>query len=187
MPSTLTRRPVPALVALLALLLLTALVWWRVLNRDGGSSTTKACATPTHSTGPALTSLPAPSSVTIQVLNSTDRAGIAAQARTTLVGLGFLSPAVANNDPQYHDKIAGVAQIRYGASTAEAARTVSFYLPGAELLRTTTTSTTVVVSLGKQYKAVASQAAVTAAMAKAHVQVGSTTSTPSGSSSSPSC
>src|SRR3982750_2962517 len=38
MASTLLRRPLPALIALFALLLLTALVWWRVLHRADESA-----------------------------------------------------------------------------------------------------------------------------------------------------
>lgn len=186
MASTLTRRPVPALVALLALLLLTGLVWWRVLNRDSSGSTTKACSTPSSSTPSTLQTLPAPSTITAQVLNSTDRSGIAAQARTTLVGLGFQVPAVATNDaPQFHNKIPGVGQIRFGPGADKAARTLSFYLPGATLVPTASKTSTVVVSLGTKYHAIATAAQAAAAMAKAHVQVGSGTPTPSGAS--PSC
>src|SRR3954454_18344971 len=88
--SHLTRRPLPALVALIALLLFTGLVWWRGMHR--GDSKPPACPTPTTSSSSPAAALPAPAEVTVQLLNSTTRAGIAAKARTTLVAAGFNSP-----------------------------------------------------------------------------------------------
>jgi hypothetical protein len=89
------------LVFLLALCLLAALVWWRVLNRDDTTTKTAAgcpTATPTAPAG----QLPNPASITVLVLNSTDRAGIAAAARTALLAAGFAIPDAANNDSQQY-------------------------------------------------------------------------------------
>src|SRR5581483_9430611 len=64
-----TRRPLPALVCLLALTLLTALVWWRVLNRsDSHASSTHTC-----SSTAAVVVLPRPNGISVTVLNSTTR------------------------------------------------------------------------------------------------------------------
>ena len=54
------RRPLPALIALLALTLLTALVWWRVLHRGGSSHPEFLC-----DRGPRWSLLPQPASVSL--------------------------------------------------------------------------------------------------------------------------
>lgn len=158
----------PALVALLALLVLTALVWWRVLHRDGGAHANASCPSTTPTTA-ATTTLPPPSSVLVRVFNSTDRAGIASKVRTTLVGDGFQIPDLASNDTKHHDKIPGVAEIRYGTNGLAAAKLLLYYFPGARLVPIPQTSKAVVVSLGAKYRSVATPTAVQAAMLKAHV------------------
>jgi LytR cell envelope-related transcriptional attenuator len=179
--STLTRRPLPALVSLVALLLLTSLVWWRVLHRGGDASAgSTPCPTPTMTVSETL---PAQAQVTVQVLNATNRAGIAAKARTALTDDGFKSPKPATND-RPRVRVRGVAEIRYGPSALKAAKLLAYYFPGATLVPTTSKYTTVVVSLGDQYKRVATPEAVTAALTKDHVALQSTGPTPSGS---PSC
>lgn len=170
MASTSKRRPLPALVALLALLLLTGLVWWRVIGRSGGS----AGARPTCASSPApAVRLPATRSVAVQVLNSTTRVGIAAKARAALQAAGFLVPAPARNDNKINtNKISVVAQIRFGPKGRAQATLVHYYFPGATLVQTTTTSSAVVVSLGKAYRQVATPAAVAKALKAAHAVSG---------------
>lgn len=171
MTSPLTRRPMPALIALLALLVLTALVWWRVLHRSDAGTTSTTCATPTPTA--TVTKLPAPSSITVQVLNATNRTGIAGKARTTLVDDGFKVPSLAGNDTANKGKVPEVAQIRYGPKGADGARLLGYYLPGARLVPNHGTSATVVVSLGTKYTTVAAPSTVQAALAKAHLAVAS--------------
>jgi hypothetical protein len=168
MPSTTMRRPLPALVFLLALTLLAALVWWRVLTRSQHNSAgTAHCS----STPAGTTVLPAPPTVTVIVLNSTHRTGIAAAVRTVLVQDGFQSPDLAANDRTVKAPIAGVAEIRYAPAQLPAAKLLRYYLPGATLKQMKTTSGKVVVSLGNRYRAVATPAAVSAAQARDHVTV----------------
>jgi LytR cell envelope-related transcriptional attenuator len=185
--STLTRRPLPALIALLALLVLTGLVWWRVLHRgDGSKHASTHCSTSasTPAPPPSTSALPAPTEVTVQVLNSTSRAGIASKARTTLIGLGFKSPRPATNDgPRV--RVRGVAEIRYAPAEAKAAKLLSLYFPGAALVANPKPSTTVVVSLGDKYVRVATAQAVTTALQKQHLTTASPT--PTSPTSSPSC
>jgi hypothetical protein len=169
-------------VSLLALLLLTALVWWRVLHRSSSDSGSSGCPQPTSTSSTApQQALPAPADVTVQVLNSTNRAGIAGKARTALVDAGFKSPPAANDKSTVHVK--GVAEIRYGPSEAKAAKLLSFFFPGAELVANTGTSPTVVVSLGAKYKRVAPASDVSAELAKQHLTTQSPRPTPSGSAS----
>jgi LytR cell envelope-related transcriptional attenuator len=194
MASTVTRRPLPALIALLALLLLTALVWWRVSSRDSGSSAASTrCATPSASTtaAPPPSTLPPPSSIQLTVLNATSRSGIASKARTAFVRLGFKSPTPAANDQtSYRRKVTGGGQIRYSPPGKDAARLLTYYLPGASLLPVPGTSPTITVALGPKFTAVASQRTVNAALAAAHLTISSAAPTPTSSataSGSPSC
>lgn len=177
MASTVKRRPLPALIALLALLLLTALVWWRVLNRSTAEGHgAKPCPTPVR---PAVV-LPAPSAVTLQILNSTTRTGIAGKARTVFTEIGFNVPAPAANDNRkLLNKIKTSAQIRYGPAQAQSARLVAYYLPGATLVRTTSRSSTVVVSLGTKYRGIASAATVQAQLKRDNAVAGTPTPLPS--------
>lgn len=171
MVSPTIRRPLPAVIALAALLLLTAIVWWRVLNRDNAdSSATTTCPPDTSSSGATL---PAPNLVTVQVLNATDRSGIAQKARSTLVDDGFNSPdAAANDKPKAH--IPGVAEIRYGRKGKAGAKLLHYYLPKAKLVATDSASSTVVVSLGQRYQGIATASAVQAALQNKNIELQST-------------
>ena len=173
MPSLPTRRPLPALIALLALLLLTALVWWRVLHRGGTSS----AATPCH-TQSARATLPAPSSVVVLVLNATNRSGIAARARTVLVSDGFLIPKPAAND-KHSVKVPEVAQIRFGPKARKAATLLHYYFPGAALVANASRSGVVTVSLGAKYRGVASRSAVEATLQRERIALVGSTPSPS--------
>lgn len=183
MASTLTRRPLPALVSLLALLLLTGIVWFRVLHRGDAKGAGPSC--PTSTTKAATSTLPAPSKITVQVLNATTRSGIAARARTTLVSDGFLVPKTATNDSKRKiNKVASAAEIRYGPSGLQGAKLLQFYFPGATLVPTQSKTATVVVSLGSKYKRVATPATVEAALRARRISLETPTPQPSGS---PSC
>jgi hypothetical protein len=164
--NTSMRRPLPAVIALAALLLLAAIVWWRVLNRDSGDGATSTC----EAAPPPAATLPAPNLVTVQVLNSTDRQGIADKARSTLVNDGFNSPDPAANDTK-KATIPGVAQIRYGNKGEAGAKLLHYYLPKAKLVATRSKTATVVVSLGERYKGVASSSAVTAALQRKQIEL----------------
>jgi hypothetical protein len=156
------RRPLPALAFLLALSLLTALVWWRVIHRaDGGHTTTarQTCPAPSNSV------VPQPRAVTIQVLNSTDRNNLAHNAATALGKVGFKVAGIGN-DPNL---VTGVAEIRYGTKGSAAAMLVSFYLPGATLVSKQSSDSGVEVSLGAKFKAVATTTQAKRTMASQHV------------------
>lgn len=181
MTSSTVRRPLPAIIALLALLLLTTIVWWRVLNRSSGTPAASNCST----ANPPAATLPAPNLVTVQVLNATKRNGIGSKARSALVDDGFLSPAPAGNDKPKTHIPGGVAQIRYGMKGAAGAKLLKFYLPKAHLFRTKSTSATVIVSLGPRYKGIASSSAVQAALQKKDIAL--VTSAPGQPTPSPTC
>lgn len=181
MTSPPVRRPLPALIALAALLLLTGLVWWRVLHRDTGSPAATPCPTRTPPSG---TVLPPPDHVTVTVLNSTNRNGIAGKVRNTLVNDGFNSSGPAGNDNRKRP-IRGVAEIRYGSKGRDGARLLHYYLPGAHLVATNAKSAVVVVSLGKKYRHIASSSQVQAVLRRDDVTLA--THSPSPPTSSASC
>ncbi len=199
MASSAARRPLPALIALLALLLFTAIVWWRVIARSSTAPAGAACPTPTASTattappspaGSPTAALPAPAGITLRVLNSTHRGGLAARVRSGLLDAGFRIPTAAAND-ESGAKNPGVAQIRYSPGAAQAAKTVQYYLPGSKLVAHGASGSTVVVALGQKFSSIASPAQARAAMASARVATTpsatrSATAAPS-SPASPSC
>jgi hypothetical protein len=172
------RRPLPALICLLALTLLTTLVWWRVLHRDDGKAQANSTCTPPST----QTSLPRPTTVTISVLNATKRTGLAKTTAGVLAKRGFKISGYSNDTVT----LAGVAEIRYGTDQSAAASLLAYYLPGAKLVvLTAPKDSTVIISLGGKFKTVASTTAVKTAMTAAHVTV-----VPSGRptpSPSPSC
>jgi hypothetical protein len=158
------RRPLPALVFLLGLSLLTALVWWRVIHRsDSGNSSasSQSCAPTTN------TVVPQPAAVNVNVLNSTDRAHLARTAATTLSQRGFHVTGYGNDDPGI--LVNGVAEIRYGPKGSDAATLLSFYLPGATLVPTQRSDSGVVVSLGTKFQTVAPTTQAQKAMQTRHI------------------
>jgi hypothetical protein len=161
-----TRRPLPALVFLLALTVLAALVWWRVLDHDSGSAVASPTCTQSKAAEPKH--LPQQQAVVVQVLNSTKRQGIATKAQRVLVQDHFQAPAQAANDgknyPGYSGRVKGVAQIRSGPAGVDGAKLLQYYFPGATLVTTKEKDATVLVSLGVKYKKVAPAKQVAAAL-----------------------
>lgn len=191
MASTVVRRPLPALAALLALLLLTGVVWWRVLHRDDTFAVATRCPTRSPSpsqSSPAPAALPPAASISIQVVNSTTRNGIAAAARQTLIADGFQVPAPAVNDPSTSKKTnTGIAQLRFGPAAKQAATHLHYYFPGATMIATTSRTPTVIVALGERYQSIATPKAAAAAMKSAAVVVASPSPTPASPSAVASC
>src|SRR4051812_9309208 len=185
MPSTMRRRPLPALAFLLALTVVTAVVWWRVLHRSTNSESSTCPAPTTSSVAGVATTLPTPGSVTVVVLNGTSRAGIAGKARDALLAAGFRSPDQQANDTH---QVIGVAEIRYTPAQAKAAHLLAYWFPSARLRATASAGGKVVVSLGKGYRQISTQKQVDAALARDHVVLRDTpVATPSASSASVSC
>lgn len=139
------RRPLPALAFLLALSLLTALVWWRVFHRADEGEAQQSQQTCTPAAGVVL---PQPGAVTLTVLNGTDRAGLAAQASGTLAADGFVV-GEPGNDPV---GVGSVAEIRFGPAGLPGATLLSYYVPGAALVPTPArTDAAIDVVLGAQF------------------------------------
>jgi hypothetical protein len=182
MATSTSRRPLPALVFLLALSLLTALVWWRVIHR---SDSANASVTPTCSVSatPSVTVLPAAASVTVTVLNSTDKGGLAAQVTGFLAADGFKTGTAAN-DLTARAPVTGVAEVRYGPKGAAGAKLVSYYVPGSTLVLDTRTDASVDLAIGAKYTAVLAPSDVAKALASAKLsQLPAPSVTPSGTGS----
>jgi LytR cell envelope-related transcriptional attenuator len=181
------RRPLPALAFIGALSLLTALVWFRVLHRTDTTTegaTKSSCPTSSSSASssppPAAPRvLPIPGKVSVLVLNSTQRKGLAGTASKALKKQGFKVAHPTDDASTYggHGLIKGVAEIRYGAAALASATLLRYYFPAAALKPTDSSTTTVMVSLGAKFKAVAATAVVHRELTKAHVKL-SRTATP---------
>jgi hypothetical protein len=178
------RRPLPALVFLVALTLLTALVWWRVLSREDSHATGQSCPTPTTATSNAAT-LPNPAQVHVTVLNSTTRYHLAGDTAKTLGTYGFKIDGTGNDTG--NPVIKGVGEIRYLPAAKADARLLSYYVPGATLqqvTKKTADAPALVVSLGESFKKLATPTTVTAKLKAAHLSLAaSTTPAPTGTAS----
>lgn len=153
------RRPVPALVFLLALAILAVVVWVRVADRDSAASDGGAtsCA--------SAPQLPASAAVTVTVLNGTDKQGLAGTVLDGFAGVGFAKGNVGNTETPFD----GVGTITYGPNGALSALLVSYYLPGATFATDTREDTGVTVTVGAGFTALADPAAAAAAQASARV------------------
>jgi regulation of enolase protein 1 (concanavalin A-like superfamily) len=178
------RRPLPALICLLALVLLTTIVWWRVVHREDATRANAAASTQaTCSVGKTV--LPNPATVTVSVLNATQRAGLARATAQTLQQRGFKVSSFGNDTPTA--RVTGVAEIRYTADQKLAAQLLSYYFPTAKQVALGTASTgKLTVSLGTTFSKIAATATVNAAVAGAHATVAPATAPPS-PTGSPSC
>lgn len=172
------RRPIPAVVFILLLSLLSAIVWYRVLNRTpatatkGTAPTTHGCptkaATRTPATRPrAAVAWPSTATVHLAVLNGTQRAGLAKSVAGQLKTRGFKIATITNDTVD----TVGVTQVRYGPGLATAARLVQLYLPGSRLVPNASTATSVTVSLGSTYRRLNTNAAVARAKRTATTSV----------------
>lgn len=159
------RRPLPALAFLLALSILTGIVWWRVLHRAEPRGTASS-PTPSQSArctpGSRAVKLPTPASVTVTVLNGAGREQLASTVSNQLKGRGFATGTPGNAPP-----LTGVAEIRFGTAGRSGATLLSYYLPGAKLASAGRRDAKVEVVLGSGFRALASAATVSRAVANA--------------------
>jgi hypothetical protein len=153
------RRPLPALAFIGALCVLTAVVWFRVLHRSDSvaAPTHQACptTTPTAAAKPDKTVLPVPSKISVLVLNSTERTGLAGRTGRQLRKQGFNVTDTADDKPLYGGNgkpISGVAEIRFGPTAKPAATLLHYLFPAAVMQQNDSSSGVVIVSLGADYK-----------------------------------
>jgi LytR cell envelope-related transcriptional attenuator len=163
-----TRRPLPALVFLLVLSVLTAIVWWRVLHRPDASSSAASppstAAPLTCTPGSRAVRLPAPNTVLVVVLNGANRDQLATQVTAQLKARGFRT-GTPGNAPSI---LSGTAEIQFSTASRAGATLLSYYIPGARLVPGNATGSAVNLVLGTGFKALAAQATVNNAVAKAN-------------------
>jgi hypothetical protein len=169
MPARSARRPVPALVFLLALAVLAVVVWVRVADRDSSADVgaTNCAQAP---------QLPANSAVTVTVLNGNGATGLASQVLDAFAAYGFAKGNVGDADP-----LPGYATVTSGPNATAAALLVSLYLPESTVTQDTREDSTVTVTVGQKFISLSTLDQVKAAMVKA--QVSQTPAAPSGSAS----
>ncbi|MEU4741523.1 envelope integrity protein Cei [Actinosynnema sp. NPDC023658] len=171
------RRPWPALILFLVLVVTAVVVWNRVLASEGDVDAAIKCnppgGTPSPSAGapvapaaepaPPLGSVlghdaldrtdPVPvGQVQFRVFNASTQRNQARFVATTLTELGMKQAAEPGNDPVYPAQDMDCrGQIRFGAPGAGAARTLSLVEPCLELVRDERQDATVDVAIGQKF------------------------------------
>ena len=139
-----------ALVTLAVVSLMLFFAFWYAYSYYRHSDTRHAAATPVCTTKPAA---PTPADVTLNVYNSTDRAGLAAMTAGQLRKRGFKVATVANDPLQR--KIPGTAEVRYGATAIADSKLVLTLVKGAKGVRDGRPDASVDLVLGEKFTALA--------------------------------
>jgi hypothetical protein len=140
-------RPLPALIVIGVLGLVSAFVWSNALSSTDDLDEAIRCE-PAPTAPPGVTFTPLergalndarpvpPNRVAVQVLNAGGARGEASITTATLRELGFTEIGEPANDPAYKGVEAAChGQVRFGEKGREAARTVSLIDPCLELIR----------------------------------------------------
>lgn len=161
------RRPVWGIVGavvlgtVLLVLVALGLVWWL---GSSGDTEAEAGPTPLPCTTTMVTpveTLPAAESVVLNVFNSTERSGLAAQTADTLRASGYTVKKVGNAKGE----VAGVGELRFGVKGELAAQRMQYLLPGATLVPIDRDTKRVDVVLGAQFTGLVDEAVAVATMA----------------------
>jgi hypothetical protein len=141
-----------AFITLLVVALMLFFAFWYAYSyyRASGrpaASPARTCAT----TAPAAA--PRPADVTVNVYNATDRQGLAARTAAEVRKRGFVVATVANDPLQR--TVAGVAEVRFGASGVARAKVVLTLVKGAKTARDSRPDGTVDLVLGEKFTALA--------------------------------
>lgn len=153
------RRSVAILIGLGAFLLISFLVafayiqGWFPAGSSGGEQVAAPPRPTTSSCAPAAPP-PAPSSISVNVYNSTQRAGLAATTGAALSDQGFKVLA-KSNDP-LGTTVDAVAEIRFGTAAQAKADVLAQRFPGAvKVPDETRTDDIVDVAIGERFTALA--------------------------------
>jgi hypothetical protein len=120
------RRPIPPLIFLLVLALAAAGVWWNVLRQHEAQSADKAAACATAQQAPPSLD---PTTLSVRVLNATDRGGLAQQVADELQRRGFTIAEVGNDGSGR--EVTGPGEVRHGPRGSDAAGFIALFVPGA--------------------------------------------------------
>jgi hypothetical protein len=170
------RKPIPAIVLAVLLVIAAIVVWVKVINRADNTAAATACppvpsvsgkpapqiGTPLAYTALAKVTPTPPAQVQVQVDNASTKHGAAQIVSTSLQQLGFnvagdpqTDQAYPQSDSNPNDVMACQGQIRFGANGESAARTLSLVLPCTQLIRDTRQDASVTVSIGSKFGTVA--------------------------------
>jgi hypothetical protein len=169
----------PGIIALAALVILTAVVWTFVLTRPVTVGEAAACNVPPASTDPDAPRLgnrvsassmievaPAKLAETnIRVLNASGQGGQASDVASSLRDLGFAAPAAAN-DPVYAGiRLGCQGQIRFGPAGRSGAAAAWLVAPCVELYQDDRKDNSVDLVIGADFTALANSDDIAAVLA----------------------
>jgi len=129
------------------------------------ASSAAACPTSDITAG-AADGLPAPGQITVNVYNTTGRAGLAADTAKSLKSLGYVIGAVSN-DPAKR-KIDGVGELRYGLGGQPGANVLKTVVPGTDFMLDKRADATIDLVIGNGFKSVTAPASTAPAAAAAN-------------------
>ncbi|MCP2256851.1 LytR cell envelope-related transcriptional attenuator [Streptoalloteichus tenebrarius] len=164
------RRPLPAVIMLVVLGVLSVFVWTKVFRSTSDIDAATNCNPPTPpSTAPEGQAPPkagqvlgrdsldrtdpaVPSRVQVRVLNANGQRNQASLVAEELYAAGVNKAAEPGNDPVYPNfDMHCHGQIRFGPNGAGAARTLSLLVPCAQLVRDERQDATVDLALGSKF------------------------------------
>ncbi|WP_329565627.1 LytR C-terminal domain-containing protein [Kitasatospora sp. NBC_01266] len=116
---------------------------------------------------PAVTAAPQPQTVTVNVLNATDKAGLAARTADDLKQRGFTVGKVGNAPSALEGHVSGAAELVAGQSGAGAAALLGAQVSGASTLADARTDGSVDFVIGDGYTALLDPNAAATALAAA--------------------
>lgn len=167
------RRPLPALLALGLLVVLSGFMWTRVFETADDIEVATSCPPPSPAKMPPKHDQPeqvppgnalprngldqtapiAPQNVQVRVLNGNGQSRQASMISDELSNLGFVKGGDPANDPVYvNQDLVCHGQIRYGDAGVGAARTLSLIAPCAQLVHDERQDETVDLALGKRFE-----------------------------------
>lgn len=103
----------------------------------------------------AIEPLPDSTEVKVNVFNATYLKGLAASTSAELKNRGFIIKKVGNDPKKL--PITGVAEIRFGPKTTQAAQLLQYYFPGAELINDGRRGTVIDIALGTGFRPIPPQ------------------------------
>jgi hypothetical protein len=162
------RRPWPPIIFLVVLALAVAVVWVQVARQAAARNAHRAAACTSAKAAPPSMD---PKSLSVRVLNATDRKGEATQVATALKGLGFQVSSVDND--RSGRKVTGVGEVRHGPRGKSAAAYIATYLPGAGDFIDTRATSVVDLVVGPEYSKLATKEQVAAALNASTAAAGS--------------
>jgi hypothetical protein len=164
------RRPIAPLIVLLVLAIVALGVWWNVFRNEASRAEAKAAACSTAAQAPPSLD---PATLTVNVINGTDRAGLAGTVATTLTSRGFTVENVESD--RSGAAVTGVGELRFGPRGRENAEYLRLYLPGATDRPDTRATAVVDVVLGPDFAELSTPEQIAASLATAAATAASCT------------